>query len=149
MRNSSVVILVEYYLLCQSLKRHKEMYHLKEKGYKCHVCGIKVMIKVLDKRLRSYYQRSFHCKFCESRFWNHSNLQRHMTIHMGEKWFKCKIYGVCFIQSNNCKYHMRTHTQEKPFDWNQSSKFFQKKWAPISHQKCSLERNHFFVKLVV
>jgi uncharacterized Zn-finger protein len=44
-----------------------------------------------------------------------SNLQRHFRTHIGDKPYKCDIYGKGFSVNHHLQAHIRTHTDDKPY----------------------------------
>ena len=75
-----------------NLKRHTEIHrkllHISVK-YECKVCGksfTHCQIKLSEK--------SFTCEVCGKSFLCDSVLNTHLSIHVGEKLFKCKVHLI-------------------------------------------------------
>lgn len=71
-------------------------------------------------------KKVFSCKFCDKKFNNSSNCNKHMRIHTRETVAHCKICGKTFIDWSNLKKHQITHTgqRKKPFNCDYCNKNF-------------------------
>ncbi|XP_067248751.1 zinc finger protein 239-like isoform X2 [Chanodichthys erythropterus] len=67
---------------------------------------------------------NFTCQLCGLRFNKHGNLEVHMRVHTGRKFYPCQHCGVIFNQQGNLKVHMRIHTGEKPYTCQECGKSF-------------------------
>ena len=55
-------------------------------------------------------------KVCKKEFADKSNLNKHMTVHSGEKAYECNICNKSLAQSCNRDTHMKTHTMEYAYN---------------------------------
>lgn len=55
------------------------------------------------------------CPYCKKYFLFHSQLQRHIRTHTGERPYACNFCGKRFVELVVLKRHLRIHTGEKPF----------------------------------
>lgn len=64
------------------------------------------------------------CVHCTKRFSNQTDLDKHMTLHTGERPHKCPVCKKGFNAKSFLKVHMLTHTDEKPFKCDVCGKGF-------------------------
>lgn len=76
------------------------------------------------------------CEYCGEIFTIHSELQRHLTIHVGqEKPFKCVVCKSSFRKKETLQRHFLTHTGEKSFECSVCFKAFARKDYVMNHMK--------------
>ena len=74
-----------------------------------------VDMEVADEEESTKIQTAFQCDICEKSFKTKRTLQRHQTVHTGEKPFKCTLCPGEFTRKEGLQAHMLIHTGEKPF----------------------------------
>ncbi|XP_057695534.1 zinc finger protein 771-like [Corythoichthys intestinalis] len=79
--------------------------------------------------------KPFLCTFCEKRFSQKTDLERHKRTHTGEKPFLCTSCDKRFTDKGNLKQHTRTHTGEKPFPCTLCNKRFSLKPQLERHKR--------------
>lgn len=67
------------------------------------------------------------CSLCQKSFKFQSFLNRHMTLHTGERQHKCTMCDKSFTRKSNLDTHMITHTSLKPHKCSECAKCFVKK----------------------
>jgi len=60
--------------------------------------------------------QSFECSVCNKVFKKASYLQRHITLHSGQKPYSCPYCDKSFRLPNVLVKHKRTHTGERPYE---------------------------------
>lgn len=60
--------------------------------------------------------QSFACTVCNKVFKKTSYLQRHMTLHSGQRPYSCPYCDKSFRLPNVLMKHKRTHTGERPYE---------------------------------
>uniref|UniRef100_A0A3B3ZTP7 C2H2-type domain-containing protein n=1 Tax=Periophthalmus magnuspinnatus TaxID=409849 RepID=A0A3B3ZTP7_9GOBI len=69
------------------------------------------------------------CPLCFKMFITKSHLQRHSTVHSGEKPFSCSVCNKRFNSKSYLIVHMRSHTGERPYSCPFCNKGFSHKSA--------------------
>lgn len=97
-----------------TLSRHVRMTHLKEKSYKCPICGRGFYSKIdLDGHSIVHTgEKKFKCDICFKSLGRKKSLVNHFRMHNGESRYMCDICGKGFIQKPSLAYHMRKHHAE-------------------------------------
>uniref|UniRef100_A0A8C6WHL6 Zinc finger protein 865 n=1 Tax=Neogobius melanostomus TaxID=47308 RepID=A0A8C6WHL6_9GOBI len=75
----------------------------------------------------------FSCSDCGKEFRRSLELQRHMTVHTGERPFKCPFCQKGFTQKSSLNVHMRIHTGEKPHVCSVCNKCFHVQYLLTQH----------------
>ena len=90
-------------------------------------------------------EKPFKCKTCQRDFSRRGNLQQHMLTHTGEKLFKCKTCQRDFSQRSNLNQHMLTHTGEKPHQCTVCLKSFSRLNSLQRHSLIHPEQHHSLI----
>ncbi len=69
-------------------------------------------------------EKPYKCSHCNKRFYRSGNLRNHEGIHIGVKPYKCSHCDKRFNKSSNLKTHERIHTKEKPYECSHCDKRF-------------------------
>ncbi|XP_028301430.1 zinc finger protein 23-like [Gouania willdenowi] len=80
-------------------------------------------------------EKTFKCDVCWKFFNVQSKLKRHKIIHTGEKPFECDVCRKCFNVQSSLKRHMRIHSGEKPFECDVCRKSFNDQSNLKSHMR--------------
>ncbi|XP_062605743.1 zinc finger protein 107-like [Saccostrea cucullata] len=78
-------------------------------------------VKLVPKRVVNTMMK---CEHCTKRFVNQVDLDKHMTLHTGERPHKCLVCHKAFNAKSFLKVHMATHSSEKPFKCDVCGKGF-------------------------
>ncbi|XP_061181836.1 zinc finger protein 107-like [Saccostrea echinata] len=78
-------------------------------------------VKLVPKRVVNTMMK---CEHCTKRFVNQVDLDKHLTLHTGERPHKCLVCHKAFNAKSFLKVHMATHSSEKPFKCDVCGKGF-------------------------
>ena len=81
------------------------------------------------------FKRLLSCSKCGKTLSIKLSLDRHKTIHTGEKPFSCSKCEKNFSHSHHLKTHERIHTNEKPFTCSKCDKTFSQAGNLKSHER--------------
>ena len=87
-----------------------------ENEFKIEDCDIKL--------LTDHLNNSFCCQYCDKKFSQKCNLNRHEMIHTGEKPYSCNCCNLKFRHRSTLKVHERTHTTQRPYSCKNCDKSF-------------------------
>lgn len=106
----------------QKLKRHMQQQHAKHPRHTCSVCSYEgdteseVLSHIQDAHsvgdeavvvpYPSTNENKEECNLCGQTFTQHSNLKRHMLIHLGVSKFKCEECGDSFTRNAGLQSHL-------------------------------------------
>uniref|UniRef100_A0A669CQF1 C2H2-type domain-containing protein n=1 Tax=Oreochromis niloticus TaxID=8128 RepID=A0A669CQF1_ORENI len=79
------------------------------------------------------------CSVCGRTFLNKNKLEKHLTIHTGERPHLCSICGNGFPSAASLKLHLHIHTGEKPYQCSQCSKSFRSSSGLRLHSRQHME----------
>ncbi|CAH1800103.1 unnamed protein product [Owenia fusiformis] len=74
------------------------------------------------------------CLYCEKSFTEKSNLNRHLSMHTGEKPFKCDTCEMTFTHKYKLTNHARVHSIDRPFTCEICHKGFTMKHSLKLHE---------------
>ncbi|XP_071449465.1 uncharacterized protein [Hetaerina americana] len=107
------------------LKRHQEISHNKEKTHPCEHCGKLFSNVIYLKKHIAYVNGKSHngkiekrhsCSECDHKSYSPVNLRIHyMSVHSGERPFKCSLCEKHFVSKRFLSNHVNTHTREKNY----------------------------------
>ncbi|XP_069363847.1 gastrula zinc finger protein XlCGF46.1-like isoform X2 [Maniola hyperantus] len=100
--------------------RHKHMIevHKEDFLFKCKDCDkVYQSRKQLREHTRSAHLKIFKhlCHVCDRRFYLPGQLKEHMTIHTGERNFRCEHCAKSYPRLKALKVHMQSHSAEKKY----------------------------------
>lgn len=97
------------FMLGNSLKRHIRMTHLKERNFKCPICGRGFYSKegLHGHSVVHTGEKKYQCDICFKSLSRKKSLINHFRMHTGECRYICDVCGKGFIQKPNLAYHMR------------------------------------------
>lgn len=117
----------------QELYDHEEVHFKTEEVYDCPICNVVFASKsmLLCHRRITHNDRSnsksphFKCEECGKTFLQKSGLRTHLTIHTGEKPFKCEICFLKFRLNSSLQRHIcKEHFTSKPYKCDKCGKDF-------------------------
>ena len=73
------------------------------------------------------------CQECKRSF--SSSLKTHLTVHTGEKLYRCTECGQAFSQKRSLTVHVRKHTGEKPYQCDRCDSRFYEQTALTKHKR--------------
>ena len=122
-----------------SLRFHKRR-HDGEENFECKHCERKyVAHTLLRAHVLAKHETStevFTCDHCKKEFNKKEKLKYHITLHTGERPFKCREGCEKYFRNRNCQYeHERMHRGVKEFQCASCPKMFMKKTSLRVHMK--------------
>lgn len=112
-------------MMVTSIKLHKKQSHgmdlnnvplvenIKEKKT-CKICGhVSKYVRDLKTHMKIVHERKldYPCKYCNKKFCNRGNLNKHELIHTGGTPYQCDVCGKQFRWKNLLVKHIGSHTQ--------------------------------------
>ncbi|XP_074555301.1 uncharacterized protein LOC141811219 [Halichoeres trimaculatus] len=123
-----------WYRIQRSLVKHAWS-HVDEVASVCGVCGQQFeSVEELKEHLRTY-QKTHDCSYCAKSFLSVTGLQRHTTLHTGERPFKCEVCGKAFAHTHGLRLHRWVHATDKPHKCDVCQKAFGLKATLRAHRK--------------
>lgn len=95
-----------------SLKIHKRK-HDGTKAFGCAVCLRRFWQKSNLTKHLLLHERPYACNICDHKCSNKQHLHDHMTAHTGERPFKCNLCNLAFAQSSNLSSHKQQMHKSK------------------------------------
>jgi len=86
--------------------------HMSETPYNCNYCGAKFKVRdcyTKHLKIHNASETSYKCLVCSRYLTDASSLQRHSTLHSGEKPFKCHHCESSFAHQGTLIGHLRLH----------------------------------------
>ncbi|VDM97922.1 unnamed protein product [Thelazia callipaeda] len=88
----------------------------------------------LQQHMSKHIGKKFHCHRCTKTFTRNSSLKNHLVLlHEGEKPFKCKICSQCFVQNDLLIQHVSEHTGNEPLSCKICHKIFLHQYQLQNH----------------
>nr|XP_019948239.1 PREDICTED: uncharacterized protein LOC109633089 [Paralichthys olivaceus] len=126
------------------LLEHQNKIHLKEKPFKCDICGKTFTVRrYLREHLRRHHlksaaaQKQFECSQCQSEFSTAQDLSLHMRLHavkeVGE--FRCDMCYKSFSRWSLLKQHQESHIGEVVYECTECDKAFAFPHLLVEHQQ--------------
>ncbi|GBP42776.1 PR domain zinc finger protein 5 [Eumeta japonica] len=96
--------------------RHQREVHMREKNSFCPYCDSSFFnsTQLRNHIIKHTGERNFSCSICHKTFARKSALRMHYKIHTGEKRKVCHICQQAFVQKASLNYHMAKHHPEQP-----------------------------------
>jgi len=120
-----------------NLDRHMLLVHVKDKQFKCDVCGLGFGLRqtLKDHELTHMGQRDFGCRSCGRTFETAEFLRRHEGTHARDKPHQCKTCRRSFAQLKNLRAHQQVHAAHKPFTCQVCKRTFGRNTTLRAHQR--------------
>ena len=94
-------------------------------------------------------EKLYKCGTCGKSFTQSGGLERHTLIHTGDKQYSCDYCSKCFTQASVLKKHKISHTGDKHYSCDTCGKCFTEAGDLKNISLFILEINHIYVTLVV
>lgn len=96
------------------LKKHKkEKHETNSHNFYCHLCQKNFVTR--DKLVRHRYKvhrqqsKELVCKYCDTTFRSPGVLYSHITLHTGQRPYKCGLCPATFANTHGSSTHRRSH----------------------------------------
>jgi Zinc finger, C2H2 type/Zinc-finger of C2H2 type len=118
------------------LNIHIKAVHLKEKPYKCEICGSAFAYKdSLSKHsLKHSNERKFTCHLCPKTYIYRADLRVHLQRHENIRNFSCNLCELKFFSNKHLKQHMVTHNPDSIWKCNMCDKSYRQQYTLTKHK---------------
>ncbi|XP_038587336.1 zinc finger protein 2-like isoform X2 [Micropterus salmoides] len=98
----------------EELRSHLQSH---QKTHRCNVCGKSFLTVVGLNRHATLHrgERPYKCDVCHKAYTNNFTLKTHRWKHVEDKPHKCDVCNQSFAFTQQLRVHSRTHTGEKPY----------------------------------
>ncbi|XP_044727320.1 zinc finger protein 883-like [Chrysoperla carnea] len=113
-----------------SFKKHNRAVHPRDKYVTCHICGISITKKALDRHLETHkeHREKLTCDICSKELTSLPSLQNHVTQVHGDptivRKHLCNICGYSACKLSNLQRHLLIHSTERPYACDRCDKTY-------------------------